>query len=293
MKEILIFIPFVLLFQFSESNAQTRLLIRCDDTGMCHSVNLAVKQLIDADILFSTSVRFVCPWYKEAVDILKDHPEVAVGVHLTLNSEWKYYKWGPVLGREAVPSLVDSDGYFFYSEEAFRNAKINMDEVDKELRAQIDRAFKSGLRIDYLDAHMHMAFSTPELRTLVEKLARDYNLGISTYFGEFPETLWADPPESKYSVLLKYINSLQRDKLHLNVIHLGLENPEMDALVDMNNPVDPFRVSQHRQAELNALCSEGFKDAVQKKNIKLVTYRDVISELGLKAMERPSDHADY
>jgi chitin disaccharide deacetylase len=58
---------------------------------------------------------FGCPWYLEAVDILKKYPNVSVGVHLMLNSEWRNYKWGPVLGRTAVPTLVDSDGYFFPS----------------------------------------------------------------------------------------------------------------------------------------------------------------------------------
>ncbi len=81
--------------------------------------------------------------------------------------------------------------------------------------------------------------------------------------------------------------------LNLNVIHLGLENPEMDALIDTNNPDDPYRVSEHRQAELNALCSDGFKNAIEKNNIKLVTYREIIEERGLKNMKRPAEIAEY
>jgi len=282
-----------MFFQSSQLDAQTRLLIRCDDIGMCHAVNMAAKKLIEAGIPFSASVMFACPWYQEAVDILKAHPEVSVGVHLTLNSEWKYYKWGPISGKAEVPSLVDSNGYFFPSEELFHQSSFNIDEVEKELRAQIERAIQSGLQIDYLDHHMGTAVSTPELRLLVEKLANEYHLGIPRYFNEAYETLWADPPGKKLSKLLEVVKGLQSDKINLIVIHIGLENPEMNALVDMNNPDDPFRVSIHRQAELDALCSKVFDNAIRTNKVKLLTYRDLISQVGLKAMKRPADVAEY
>src|SRR5881396_1812304 len=108
---------------FSQANATARagtpapvsLVIRSDDIGMSHSVNMALQRLIDTGLPLSVSVMFACPWYQETVEILKQHPAVAVGIHLTLNSEWKHYRWGPVAGREAVPTLVDADGYFFPS----------------------------------------------------------------------------------------------------------------------------------------------------------------------------------
>ena len=59
--------------------------------------------LFSNDSCTSASVMFACPWYQEAVVILRKNPQISVGVHLVLNSEWKYYRWGPVLGREAVP----------------------------------------------------------------------------------------------------------------------------------------------------------------------------------------------
>ena len=117
----------------SPLRAETKLLIRCDDMGMCHSVNMAVKKLIEKGVVFSTSVMFACPWYREAAAILKAHPEVGVGIHLTLNSEWRDYKWGPVLGKEAVPTLVDRNGYFWESEEDFAKANVKLEEVEKEV----------------------------------------------------------------------------------------------------------------------------------------------------------------
>src|SRR5437764_662463 len=93
------------------------LIIRSDDAGFSHSVNMALQRLIDTGLPLSVSVMFACPWYQETVELLKRHPAVAVGIHLTLNSEWKNYRWGPGSGRGAVPTLVDSKGDFFQSAE--------------------------------------------------------------------------------------------------------------------------------------------------------------------------------
>lgn len=286
LKIYLCFVIFMLV-QSPSLEAQTRLLIRCDDVGMCHAVNLAAKQLVETGIPFSASIMVGCPWFQEAVDLLKANPQISAGVHLTLNSEWQHYKWGPVSGREAVPSLVDKEGYFYESEELFSKADIKIKEVEKELRAQVEKALRSGLRIDYLDYHMGTAVSTPELRSLVEKLADEYKLGISVYFNEVYTTLWEIAPERKLNRLLEIVSNLQPDRVNLLVIHLGMENPEMDALIDLNHPDDPFRVSIHRQAELDALCTGAFEKALSDKGVELITYRDLVSKAGLKSMKRP------
>src|SRR5881396_2634840 len=165
---------------FGQAAATTRaatpdpvyLIIRTDDAGFSHSVNRALQRLIDTGLPLSVSVMFACPWYQETVEILKRHPEVSVGIHLTLNSEWKNYRWGPVLGRTAVPTLVDAEGYFFASSQALYDNHPDLREVEKELRAQIDRALHSGLKIDYVDYHMGTVVGKPELREIAERLAR-------------------------------------------------------------------------------------------------------------------------
>jgi predicted glycoside hydrolase/deacetylase ChbG (UPF0249 family) len=287
-KLLVLTISTLMNFMTPQTNAQTELLIRCDDIGMCHTVNMAAKKLSETDIPFSTSVMFACPWYKEAVEILKVNPQISVGIHLVLNSEWKNYKWGPVVGSEAVPSLVDGNGYFYESEADFSNGGYKLNEVETELRAQIERALHSGLQIDYVDEHMGTAVSTPELRVIVEKLAKEYKLGISMYFNENYQTLWDIEPENKSSRLLEVVDSLKANEVNLLVIHLGMESGEMEALIDMNNPDDPYRVAQHRQAELDALCSGKFEKAVQKNNVKFTTYKELISKVGLKVMCRPA-----
>jgi predicted glycoside hydrolase/deacetylase ChbG (UPF0249 family) len=288
-KKIILLI-LLIVFSISCEKGQEQektLLIRCDDIGMCHAVNMATKKLIETELPFSASVMFCCPWYQEAAQILKDHPEVSVGVHLVLNAEWENYRWGPVLGPEAVPSLVDSCGYFFPSRKLFSENNPKIEDVEKELRAQIERALGTELQIDYVDYHMGTAVSTPELRLLVEKLAQEYGLGISRYFGEVDiHGVYFASPEHKLDSLLARIEKLPSDQLNLMVFHIGLENPEMNALLDLN-PSGLPNMSQHRHAELEALCSKKFRNSLKRKHIQLITYRNLISEMGLDKMSRP------
>jgi predicted glycoside hydrolase/deacetylase ChbG (UPF0249 family) len=269
-----------------------QLLIRCDDVGMSHTVNMAVHELMGTGVPFSTSVMVPCPWFLEAAAILRANPQIGVGIHLTVNSEWEHYKWGPVVGAAKVPSLVDENGYFYASEAEFAAADVDLDEVEMELRAQIERALAAGIRIDYLDYHMLTAVSTPELRAIVEDLAREYGLALSRYFGEASVSIWDADPENKLSSLLDHVRNVQPG-LNLLVIHLGMETPEMSAMVDMNNESDPYRVAVHRQAELDAITSPAFRAAIEEAGIKLLTYRNIVSDVGLESMSPPADLTSY
>lgn len=266
-----------------------KLLIRCDDMGMCHSVNMAVKEIIESGLVFSTSIMFPCAWYQEAVDILKTHPEVTVGIHLTLNAEWKNYRWGPVAGRDKVPSLVDKDGYFFPSRATFFANNPKLEEVEIELRAQIERAIRSGLKISYVDYHMGTAVDKPEMRAIVEKLAKEYKLGISRYFGEIDTPImYAVPIPEKKDSLASIVKNLDPNKINLLVSHVGKDNPEMQAMIDMNSFGLP-EMSKHRNSELNALLTAKRENIFEKNNVKLIRYQDLIDQIGLDNMRSPVD----
>jgi predicted glycoside hydrolase/deacetylase ChbG (UPF0249 family) len=274
----------------SGNPAPVYLIIRTDDAGMSHSVNMALERLIATGLPVSVSVMFPTPWYQETVDILKRHPEVAVGIHLTLNSEWKNYRWGPILGRAAVPTLVDKDGYFFQSSDALYQNHPNMGEVERELRAQIERALGSGLKIDYVDYHMGTAVGKPEFRELVERLAHEYGLGMSQYFGEARgDAQYEAAPANKTDSLVAMVNRLH-PQFNLFVTHVGIDNAELGALVDMNTSGPLPEMSKNRQGELDALTSQRFSDALKARNVRLITYRQLISMQGLKSMRRPEEN---
>jgi predicted glycoside hydrolase/deacetylase ChbG (UPF0249 family) len=275
-------------FTFSQQQNQSKtLLIRCDDIGMSHSVNMAAKELIESGLVFSASVMFPCAWYQEGVDILKDHPQISVGIHLTLNAEWKNFRWGPVAGKDKVPSLVDKNGYFFPSRATFFANNPKPEEVEIELQAQIDRAINSGLKISYLDYHMGTAVDKPELRAIVEKLAKEYKLGISRYFGEVDvDIMYAVPVAEKKDSLFKVLSNLESGKINLLVCHIGKNFPELQAMIDMN-PFGLKVMSKNREAELEALVSALKEQEFEKNGIRLINYNNLINEVGLDKMKSP------
>lgn len=254
---------------------------------MSHSVNMGLEKLIATGFPVSVSVMFPTPWYQETVEILKRHPAVSVGIHLTLNSEWKNYRWGPVLGSAAVPTLVDADGFFFSSSKALHDNHPNLQEVEKELRAQIARALKSGLRIDYVDYHMGTVVQYPEFREIAERLAGEFGLGMSQYFGETRnDPQYAAAPPHKTDSLVAMVGRLH-PRFNLVVTHVGIDNAELGALLDMNTSNPLPEMSKNRQGELNALVSPRFRDALKSHDIHLLTYRQLIAMQGLKSMRRP------
>jgi len=287
LKKLLLPILIIGLFDCSHDVENVRYLIRLDDMGMCHSVNMAIQKVAETGMPFSTSVMFACPWYEEAVDILKNHPQVSVGIHLTLNAEWAEYRWGPILGAAAVPSLVDSSGTFFPSRsKLFANAPVTA-EIEAELRAQIQRAMDSGLKIDYLDYHMGAAVETLELRELVEGLAAEYGLALSGYFNEiYSNVTYGTEIGSKSDSLLAHVESMGPG-LHMQVMHVGLDNPELQAMHDLNE-FGLKQMSKHRADELKAVLDPHLKSIIEDRGIQLVTYGSLANNPGLATMKRPA-----
>ena len=272
----------LLVFNLFQARAQEeyRVMLRADDFGMSHAVNLALKDMVSSGIPFNASVMMVTPWVQEAAEILKEAPHVSIGLHLTLTSEFEQLKWGPISGKSAVPSLVDERGYFRTSVRDFLLSDYKLSEVETELRAQIDRAMAMGMKVDYLDHHMGIARSTPEIAAVVEKLAREYDLVICRYFDEnMAADIWGQPVDNKKNAVLNAFGNLEKGKYNLFVFHTAHDNDELAGLDDLNTDLmsDPATgksiLGKHRQAELNVFLSEEFKKALQDK--KVMTYGDL------------------
>jgi len=272
--------------------AGKRLIVRLDDMGFCHAANMAVKRILEEGVCTSISVIVNTPWLDEAVAILREHPEVSVGVHLTLNSEWREYRWGPVRPYTEVPSLVDEFGRFFGSRKELMAHNPKVEEVARELRAQIDLALRKGLKVSYCDYHMGAAVSTPEFQAALEKLAAEYRIGISRYFGETDTpSVYSVPPEGKRETGISIIEGLTESGLHLFVCHPGLDTPEMAAMTDLN-VTGLKNMAAHRQAETDLLCDPGFRRAIERNGLERVGYAALRAE-GLERMKRPGSTGPY
>lgn len=151
--------------------------IHADDIGMGYSTVAGFPALVEAGILSSAAVMTPCPWFPGAAAMLRelrDHPRLDIGVHLTLNSEWNAYRWGPLSTRDRSSGLLDQEGYFHRREaDVWRRADAQA--IKAELRMQIETALAAGLDLTHIDSHMGTLFH-PRLLGAYLKLAREFSL---------------------------------------------------------------------------------------------------------------------
>jgi predicted glycoside hydrolase/deacetylase ChbG (UPF0249 family) len=263
------------------------LIIHADDLAVAHSVDVASFDALDRGAVSSASIMMPCPWITEVAAYARTHPDADLGLHLTLTSEWKVYRWGSVESRDKVPSLFDPTGTL-WSESAQVGSNAKPAEVERELRAQIDRAIALGIRPTHLDTHMGSLYATPELAAAFARVAHDYKI---PYLRVRPDNA---PPQSSSlaggdvvldSVLIAtpavrptewkdfYVNAVKSLKPGLTelIVHLGRDDAELQA-VTMDH--DDYG-SAWRQRDYDVVTSEEFKKALHDSHIVVVKWKEL------------------
>lgn len=151
------------------------LLLHCDDAGMCEEANIAVQSYFLKGDIKSSAVMMPCPYAEKMVNWAVEHPKADIGVHLTLTSEWKEYRWGPVTDASEVSGLIDPEGKLWHEVPGVV-MQASPKEVETEIRAQIDKMIELGHRPSHIDTHMGTLYGSPEYVKVFLKTAEDYNI---------------------------------------------------------------------------------------------------------------------
>ena len=228
-----------------------------------------------------------CPWLTEVADYAKAHPGADLGLHLTLTSEWKTDRWGPVESKNAVPSLLDPAGYL-WPESGPAAQHIKADEAEREIRAQIEWAIALGIHPTHLDSHMGVLFSRPDLFGVYVKVAREYKLPFLAARAGAPKELLALLSENDvvldsiviagpnvaasgwkdfYSNAIKSLNPGVTEI----IVHLGHDDAELQAVM-----VDhPDYGAAWRQRDYDVVTSAEFKKTLEENHVILIRWKDL------------------
>jgi len=292
----------VLLSTAAASRAQTKtvaerlgypadaklLIVHADDLAVAHSVDAASFDALDKGGVTSASIMVPCPWLNEVAAYAKDHPNADLGLHLTLTSEWKIYRWGPVESKDKVSSLLDPSGYL-WPETGPAVQSLKAEEAEREIRAQIERSIAAGIHPTHLDSHMGVLFARPDLFAAYVKVAHDYHLPflavkvaderaklLSLLFEKDPivdsivmanSTVHANQWKESYGNAMKNV----KPGLSEMIVHLGHDDAELQAVA-----IDhPDFGSAWRQRDYDFVTSPDFKKMLEENHIVLVKWKDL------------------
>lgn len=263
-----------------------RLIVRGDDMGFSHSANEALMKSYKEGIETSIEVIVPSPWFPEAVKLLQKNKNVDVGLHFTITSEWDNIKWRPLTD---CPGLRNQDGYFYpmifpnknYPKQAIMDNPWKPADYEKELRAQIEMAKKYIPRLSHISGHMASTGFTPEAKSLAKKIAAEYQLEVvdsgpdnkfSIHYTGFD--FRGKTTEERIEGFINMLGKLEAGKTYVYVEHPGIDNDELRAI----SHIGYEDVAQGRQDVTTIFTSEKVKEAIYRKGIELVSYKQVLGK---------------
>jgi chitin disaccharide deacetylase len=264
------------------------LILHADDLAVAHSEDAASFDALDKQAVTSASIMIPCPWLTEIADYAKAHPDADLGLHLTLTSEWKTYRWGPVESKDKVPSLLDPSGYLWPDTPQSAGA-LKADEVEREIRAQIERAVAMGIHPTHVDTHMGTLLSRPDLFAVYVKVAHEYKLPFlalltpnppsdrSSYLSSkdvlLDSVVIADPsvhPGDWKTFYANAINNLKPGVTEI-IVHLGYDDAELQAVMVGHADYG----AAWRQRDYDVITSPEFKKLIQDNHVILMHWSEL------------------
>jgi len=252
------------------TQTRIRLVTRGDDCGMCHSANAAIYEAFQEGILRNASVMVPCPAFEEAAGMLAGLGDLCVGLHVTLNAEWDWPKWGPVLPAHEVPSLVDGQGRFLPTPARLHERGASVKEMTAEVRAQLDRARASGLKICYMDQHMGVGW-LPGLREELSRLAEQEGLiesdraarGLPPVKGSFSD---------RADRLIACLRSAPPG-IYLVVGHPGYDRPDMRGFI--HEGLKEGQVARERDADRRMFMDRKVLDYCAANGVQPIRFTEI------------------
>ncbi len=268
------------------------LIIHADDLGVSHAQNKGSFESMTRGVVNSGSIMMPCPWVAEVVEFYKEHPDSDLGLHLTLTNEWKKLRWSSVAPNDQVSSILNEDGFMYPDCLEFgKHAKL--EDVEKELRAQIDKSLALGLKPTHLDAHMGcLVFSSAEIFGIYLKLGREYKIPcmVSRFFLKAAgqnfldqvtdqdviiERTFTAGPDDFDGGMEQYYEDVLRNRVlpgvQILLIHPGYDNEEMKAMTEGHY----YWGSAWRQQDLEFFTSNKCRKILQEENIKLIRWSEI------------------
>lgn len=271
------------------------LIVHADDLGVSQSENAASIYAMENGSVSSGSIMVPCPWMGDMAAWARTHPTADLGLHLTLTSEWKYYKWGTVAPAAQAGSLLNPQGFLYSATDSFyMHARV--EEVEKEIRAQVERAKMLGIDPTHFDSHMGCLFTSPDYLQLLIKLGREYkvpvllnaaafkamfNIDLDKYVSDrevvLDNVFMAQPDDYKKGMNAFYTGILNNLQPGLNCIllHAAYDNPEMKAVT-----IDhPDYGAAWRQADFDFFTSANCRRLLAQQHIQLITWKEIRDKL--------------
>jgi predicted glycoside hydrolase/deacetylase ChbG (UPF0249 family) len=214
-------------------------ILHVDDVGMSYDSNKGAIDAMEKGVANSCSIMMPCGWVPQFAHYLSKHSSVDAGLHLTLTSEWKEYRWGPLAGKSNVPGLVDKEGAMWSTvQEVVQHS--NADEIEKEIRAQIDRAKNLGIEPTHLDSHMGTLFATPAFMERYIKVGEEFKIPVMF-------------PGGHNALISKQMNMPDAQVQMLRQVAKGIWNTGLPVLDDLYNETYSWAIPRDSSTDENLL----------------------------------------